>query len=163
MIAAGLQGLSRQPQVFGPLQRQLNVGGIRARSIADYQSGDSASSPPEPSANVQPVDRRLEPDETVEASASFEIDEQFLPGYSAQAAAQDVDENRLVGHEAAKHDVDDASDHDGRRKRQRRAPVEKPAGQTKKFACPYFKRNRKKYSKWTSCPGPGWDEVHRVK
>lgn len=55
-----------------------------------------------------------------------------------------------------------ASDHDGRRKKQKRG-TDKMAAGTKKFACPYFKRNRRKYSKWTSCPGPGWDEVHRVK
>ncbi|KAK5660598.1 hypothetical protein OQA88_13161 [Cercophora sp. LCS_1] len=68
----------------------------------------------------------------------------------------------------AKHDQDweegVASDHDGRRKKQRRSVADKGgAGGSKKFACPYFKRNRRKYSKWTSCPGPGWDEVHRVK
>jgi len=67
-----------------------------------------------------------------------------------------------------KHDHDDdavASDHDGRRKKPKRVPADKAmaGGEGKKFACPYFKRNRKKYSKWTSCPGPGWDEVHRVK
>ncbi|KAK1752041.1 hypothetical protein QBC47DRAFT_306505 [Echria macrotheca] len=58
-----------------------------------------------------------------------------------------------------------ASDHDGRRKKQKRATADKTVagGSSKKFACPYFKRNPKKYSKWTSCPGPGWDEVHRVK
>lgn len=31
------------------------------------------------------------------------------------------------------------------------------------FACPYFKRNRRKYQQWRSCPGPGWATVHRVK
>ncbi|KAK0627957.1 hypothetical protein B0T14DRAFT_146593 [Immersiella caudata] len=65
-----------------------------------------------------------------------------------------------------KHEQDDdgaiASDHDGRRKKPKRADKVGP-GPSKKFACPYFKRNRAKYSKWTSCPGPGWDEVHRVK
>jgi len=68
----------------------------------------------------------------------------------------------------AKHaqswEEDGASDHDGRRKKPKRVGTEKGAsGPSKKFACPFFKRNRKKYSKWTSCPGPGWDEVHRVK
>jgi hypothetical protein len=33
----------------------------------------------------------------------------------------------------------------------------------KKFACPYFKRNPRKYQRFRSCPGPGWDTVHRVK
>ena len=58
-------------------------------------------------------------------------------------------------------------DGDGRRKKAKRASLSaavrsKEKG-TGKFACPYFQRNPKKYRKWTSCPGPGWDEVHRVK
>ncbi|KAK0715349.1 hypothetical protein B0H67DRAFT_580501 [Lasiosphaeris hirsuta] len=61
-------------------------------------------------------------------------------------------------------EIEHASDHDGRRKKPRRTPADTSiTSGGKKFACPYFKRNRKKYSKWTSCPGPGWDEVHRVK
>ena len=61
-------------------------------------------------------------------------------------------------------------DQDGRRKKVKRAAPGMASEQGsrgspggKKFACPYFKRNSRKYSKWTSCPGPGWDEVHRVK
>ncbi|KAK3307688.1 uncharacterized protein B0T15DRAFT_393551 [Chaetomium strumarium] len=57
-------------------------------------------------------------------------------------------------------------DGDGRRKKARRgSSVARVAGGSVsgKFACPYFKRNPKKYRKWTSCPGPGWDEVHRAK
>ncbi|KAK0617776.1 hypothetical protein B0T17DRAFT_618444 [Bombardia bombarda] len=70
-----------------------------------------------------------------------------------------------VTHEETDEDEGD-SDHDGRRKKQKPAPSDKSAtigNLNKKFACPYFKRNRRKYCKWTSCPGPGWDEVHRVK
>ncbi len=58
------------------------------------------------------------------------------------------------------------ADGDGRRKKTKRGPVDAATpgeGGGKKFACPYFKRNPKKYRNWTSCPGPGWDEVHRVK
>lgn len=58
-------------------------------------------------------------------------------------------------------------DGDGRRKKAKRASLSVAASSeekgTGKFACPYFQRNPKKYRKWTSCPGPGWDEVHRVK
>ncbi|EAQ87107.1 hypothetical protein CHGG_03726 [Chaetomium globosum CBS 148.51] len=58
-------------------------------------------------------------------------------------------------------------DGDGRRKKTKRASLSVAAPSqekgTGKFACPYFQRNPKKYRKWTSCPGPGWDEVHRVK
>ncbi|KAK4119403.1 hypothetical protein N657DRAFT_259737 [Parathielavia appendiculata] len=58
------------------------------------------------------------------------------------------------------------ADGDGRRKKTKRAPplaAVPGANVCGKFACPYFKRNPKKYRNWTSCPGPGWDEVHRVK
>ncbi|KAH6619092.1 hypothetical protein B0J18DRAFT_346597, partial [Chaetomium sp. MPI-SDFR-AT-0129] len=57
------------------------------------------------------------------------------------------------------------ADGDGRRKKHKAvAPSDTAGGKDSgKFACPYFKRNPKKYRNWTSCPGPGWDEVHRVK
>jgi hypothetical protein len=32
-----------------------------------------------------------------------------------------------------------------------------------KFACPFYKRFPEKYKNFRSCPGPGWDEIHRVK
>jgi hypothetical protein len=83
----------------------------------------------------------------------------------------DASERQGLSPEAprTKHEQEDdgaiASDHDGRRKKPKRTAADKvgAGGPGKKFACPYFKRNRAKYSKWTSCPGPGWDEVHRVK
>jgi hypothetical protein len=62
--------------------------------------------------------------------------------------------------------VEEEADGDGRRKKTRRGSSHAfLAGNNdnRKFACPYFKRNPKKYRKWTSCPGPGWEEVHRVK
>jgi hypothetical protein len=31
------------------------------------------------------------------------------------------------------------------------------------FACPFFKYNPRKYMRWRSCPGPGWNTVHRIK
>ncbi|KAK4139595.1 uncharacterized protein C8A04DRAFT_32922 [Dichotomopilus funicola] len=57
------------------------------------------------------------------------------------------------------------ADGDGRRKKHKAVPPSNTVGggDSGKFACPYFKRNPKKYREWTSCPGPGWDEVHRVK
>jgi hypothetical protein len=32
-----------------------------------------------------------------------------------------------------------------------------------RLACPFFKNNPAKYQNWTSCPGPGWASVHRIK
>ncbi|KAL2196686.1 hypothetical protein P885DRAFT_36905 [Corynascus similis CBS 632.67] len=61
--------------------------------------------------------------------------------------------------------VQEDTDGDGRRKKSKRTPSAATTGNggSRKFACPYFKRNPRKYRQWTSCPGPGWDEVHRVK
>jgi hypothetical protein len=62
--------------------------------------------------------------------------------------------------------VHQEADGDGRRKKSKQASsggVVTGEKSTGKFACPYFQRNPNKYRKWTSCPGPGWDEVHRVK
>ncbi|KAK4096042.1 hypothetical protein N658DRAFT_64785 [Parathielavia hyrcaniae] len=58
------------------------------------------------------------------------------------------------------------ADGDGRRKKTKQSPPNATIPEAivgRKFACPYFKRNPRKYRTWTSCPGPGWDEVHRVK
>lgn len=32
-----------------------------------------------------------------------------------------------------------------------------------RFACPYYKKNPRKYREWRICCGPGWTTVHRVK
>jgi hypothetical protein len=31
------------------------------------------------------------------------------------------------------------------------------------LACPFFKRNPRKYNRWKFCPGPGWLTTHRMK
>lgn len=72
----------------------------------------------------------------------------------SEIGGPDNDTNQSNG--IRKHAAEDDGDHDGRRKRQK-------VDDGRKFACPFFKRNARKYSKWTSCPGPGWDEIHRVK
>lgn len=41
--------------------------------------------------------------------------------------------------------------------------LENAPTESRRFACPYFKRNRAKYATWRSCPGPGWHSVHRLK
>ncbi|KAL2022647.1 hypothetical protein VTK56DRAFT_4991 [Thermocarpiscus australiensis] len=64
------------------------------------------------------------------------------------------------------YEVRRGGDGDGRRKKPKAAPSDSVASGgygSRKFACPYFKRNPRKYRNWTSCPGPGWEEVHRVK
>lgn len=56
-------------------------------------------------------------------------------------------------------DQDDYGDgHGGKRQR-----LEGPEGNSKKFACPFFKNNPRKYGVVRSCMGPGWPSAHRVK
>jgi len=78
--------------------------------------------------------------------------EPTLFGETIEAAAQ---------HSMASGDVQPtaATDTDKRRRKQ------PPGGCSvkKKFACPFYKKSPEKHNTWTSCPGPGWDEVHRVK
>lgn len=61
-------------------------------------------------------------------------------------------------------DRDDDADRDSNK---RRRPDPSNPGvnleATKKFACPYFKHNPRRYQSVRSCPGPGWDTVHRLK
>ncbi|KAH9236688.1 hypothetical protein K456DRAFT_1441529 [Colletotrichum gloeosporioides 23] len=48
---------------------------------------------------------------------------------------------------------------------QKRARMDIPDEEgTARLACPYLKRHPQRYctSKWRSCPGPGWNTVHRV-
>lgn len=62
------------------------------------------------------------------------------------------------------HEGEEGSDGGGDDKRRKRPRLASASSEeTKRFACPYYKRNPRKYCKWTSCPGPGWDEIHRVK
>lgn len=50
------------------------------------------------------------------------------------------------------------------RKRPKNSPSDLRSGEVcLKLACPFFKNKPSKYQSWTSCPGPGWDSVHRVK
>jgi hypothetical protein len=49
----------------------------------------------------------------------------------------------------------------GSKRQQKKAKVEN--SQPRKLACPFFKRDPRKYHLWRACPGPGWDTVHRVK
>lgn len=74
---------------------------------------------------------------------------------------------------SAKRPFSDKEDHEGKKngddgdnRRSKKRNFQHGQGEpedSRKFACPYYKRNPRKYCKWTSCPGPGWNEVHRVK
>jgi hypothetical protein len=64
------------------------------------------------------------------------------------------------GSESADDNQDDAPD----RKRRLTLPSASIGlSLCSKLACPFFKNNPTKYQSWRTCPGPGWDSVHRVK
>ena len=53
---------------------------------------------------------------------------------------------------------------DDRQESERRKRINAgPAGPSRKLACPYYKRRPHIYQSRKSCPGPGWDSVHRLK
>jgi hypothetical protein len=131
--------LAAAPDFFGSMEPQT-FGGFQSYYDSDF--------------NFRPPDHQ-------EYFATLAAPEPLAPA----AAPRPVPEKRVAEDDEAQEDAaaPDA-DGDGRRKKAKRASVDTPSDRSaKKFACPYFKRNPKKYRKWTSCPGPGWDEVHRVK
>ncbi|PSN65855.1 hypothetical protein BS50DRAFT_621649 [Corynespora cassiicola Philippines] len=62
-------------------------------------------------------------------------------------------------------DKDDQNKEDRPNKRHKKdEELDKMLSENKrKLACPYFKYNRRKYRDRRSCPGPGWDSIHRLK
>jgi hypothetical protein len=56
---------------------------------------------------------------------------------------------------------------DDRKKMPKRQRTDKSTGSSlrinRKVACPYYKRSPQKYHSVRSCPGPGWETVHRMK
>ena len=46
----------------------------------------------------------------------------------------------------------------------KRRKIKEPSDRSNhKYACPFFKRDPEKYKNYRSCPGPGWETVHRLK
>jgi hypothetical protein len=60
---------------------------------------------------------------------------------------------------AGDNDGEDDTDTNSRREKGREIGMT----ESSKFACPYFKYDTHKYKNWKTCPGPGWNDVHRVK
>ncbi|KAF5520504.1 hypothetical protein CGCA056_v008340 [Colletotrichum aenigma] len=60
---------------------------------------------------------------------------------------------------------DHGADRSGDGDEQKRPRLTSSSTEVSRLACPYFKKTPQRYctSKWRSCPGPGWETVHRVK
>ena len=61
------------------------------------------------------------------------------------------------------NDDDPDEEHRRGKRPKRQGDAKEIALSTRKLACPYYKREPSKYQNWRSCPGPGWDTVHRLK
>lgn len=57
----------------------------------------------------------------------------------------------------------DNEDEGGNKEDPRSSSMSIQAREDLKYACPYFKYNPAKYKDWRTCPGHGWNDVHRVK
>jgi hypothetical protein len=160
--------------VYGPATHEpapeSSSSGVALHSSSQFQFAppagafvSSSASQAPPLAHTRYYFGSLPTDLTeVSASELTQTQASAVP-HADQGVKRSADEEAQVERSAIQAEETDG---DGRRKKSRRGGPEAGAsnpGAGKKFACPYFKRNPKKYQKWTSCPGPGWDEVHRVK
>jgi hypothetical protein len=59
-----------------------------------------------------------------------------------------------------------SEDDDGNRRRRNNKRVRRDSGTRRhalRFACPFYKYDKKRYAKHRTCCGPGWIDIHRVK
>jgi hypothetical protein len=69
-----------------------------------------------------------------------------------------ADDDRTYGEKNGRGNGDDPN----KRQKLDRTPKDGAVVSTR-FACPFYKRDPEKYRNQRSCPGPGWDTVHRLK
>lgn len=68
------------------------------------------------------------------------------------------------GKRAAERDADgDSDDEEGGRRRSKVKIARTDEIETRRLACPFFKRDPHRFKEERSCVGPGWMTVHRVK
>jgi hypothetical protein len=62
------------------------------------------------------------------------------------------------------HDAGNQDNQKGPRKKRRWRTAEDDNNERLPlFACPYYKHDRQRYQRCRSCPGPGWETIHRLK
>lgn len=121
-----------------PFQARLRVLGSHIRTCHTDQTGDNASSPPIQSSG---------------GTGAAQIHQQGQGhGHATEKRRRDAEE-----------DGEDADDDGNARKHPKRNEKRNRAVRPVKYACPFYKRNPARYISFRSCPGPGWDDVHRVK
>jgi hypothetical protein len=79
-----------------------------------------------------------------------------------------IPEPSTVGHKRKADDVlinaltmDPGSD--ASQPKKSRLNVENLEDDLQRLACPFYQHNPSKHTKWTSCAGPGWKTIHRLK
>lgn len=84
---------------------------------------------------------------------------------SSNVGGQTRPSTRKRGLDGSDSPAGGGNDDDGEpgKRRKIREPSDHSPGKNHKFACPFFKRHPEKYKSYRSCPGPGWDTVHRLK
>jgi hypothetical protein len=83
----------------------------------------------------------------------------------SNAGGQTRPSTRKRGLDGSDSPAGGGNDDDGEpgKRRKIREPSDHSLSKNHKFACPFFKRHPEKYKSYRSCPGPGWDTVHRLK
>ena len=74
-----------------------------------------------------------------------------------------VAENNKGKHERINSDGEDRDTNDRGKRRRESEDYETNNNKVKRLACPYYLREPNKYMNYRSCPGPGWETVHRLK
>jgi hypothetical protein len=86
-------------------------------------------------------------------------DDKPQPAKLQQQLGREKKRPRLGGFQESEGDGDEV----GPKKRKADELVTSKARPIRKLACPFFKRNPQLYQNCRTCPGPGWDDVHRIK
>jgi hypothetical protein len=67
-------------------------------------------------------------------------------------------------HDDADNSPDDGDDEENNENAPKHMPTADDSPLTvKRFACPFFQRDKALYAGWRGCPGPGWSNVARLK
>jgi hypothetical protein len=84
-------------------------------------------------------------------------------GSTSQNATSRYNKSKAPGKRRADEDRDQDKDDDSSRKKPKPHSFTDTERLSKKFACPFYKHNPVRYQNIRSCPGPGWDTIHRLK
>jgi hypothetical protein len=87
------------------------------------------------------------------------------PPSSSPAGSSSQKPPQGTKHQRDREGSEPPDDREGDGQRRQRPKLTSPGGTptSRRFACPYYRRNASKHQNCRSCAGPGWDSVRRVK